>query len=342
MPSRFAGPLRTPRLRARIIVAALLLAGAAAPAAAEPATVRIGLQYGLVYLPVMVAEKAGFFDTRAKAAGLDGMNVTLTRFSGSTAMNDALLSDSIEFGTLGSAGALIAWDKTRGRQQVKSLCALSSVTYTLFTNKPGVAALKDFAFGDKVAVPAFNSPQAILLRAAAAKEPAGTVKIDALLMSLPHPDATAAVLAGQTVTGYFSTPPFTQVLKADKRVRAIMTSTGLIGDGDITAATLNAKQGYVDDNPKVAAAVLAGMEDAFALIRDDPKRAAQIYLASEQVNLTPAQVEEILADRTVVYDPAPKGMVALAQAMAAQGFLRKVPANWQEIFFPGLKADGGS
>lgn len=334
--------IRLAAAAARLAAAALLLSALGGPARAETNAVRIGLQYGLVYLPVMIAQSEGLFDKRAKAAGLDGLSVTLTRFSGSTAMNDALLSDSVDLGTLGSAGALIAWDKTRGRQQIKSLCALTSVVYTLFTGKPGVTALKDFAFGDKVAVPAFNSPQAILLRVAAARQLGDPAKADTLMVSLPHPDATAAMRAGQGIAGYFSTPPFTQVLRADPKLRAIMTSTGLIGDGDTTAATLNAKQGFVEANPKVAQAILAGMEDAVALIRSDPKRAAAIYLASEQVQIDQGQVEAILTDGSLVYDVAPKGMVNLAKAMAAQGFLRKVPGDWQEIFFPALKDRDGS
>ena len=337
MPSRHAG------IRARLLaIAALLLLPAPRPALAEPASVRIGLQYGLVYLPVVVAQSQGLFDTRAKAAGLDGLAVALTRFSGSTAMNDALLSNSVDFGTLGSAGALIAWDKTRGAQQIKSLTALSSITYTLFTNRPGVAALKDFSHGDKIAVPAFNSPQAILLRIAAEKQLGDAAKANALMVSLPHPDATAALRAGQGIAGYFATPPFSQMLQADRAIRPVMTSTGLIGEGEVTAATLNAKQAFVDANPKVAQAILAGMEDAVALIRSDPKKAAEIYLASEQVQISKAQVEAILTDGSIVYDVAPKGMVSLAGAMAAQGFLRKVPADWQELFFSGLNGRNGS
>ncbi|TXN45655.1 ABC transporter substrate-binding protein [Methylobacterium sp. WL18] len=334
--------IRLAAVAARLVSVALLLSALSGPTLAETNTVRIGLQYGLVYLPVMIAQNEGLFDKRAKAAGLDGLSVTLSRFSGSAAMNDALLSDSIELGTLGATGALIAWDKTRGRQQIKSLCALTSVVYTLFTGKQGVTALKDFTFGDKIAVPAFNSPQAILLRVAAARQLGDPAKADTLMVSLPHPDATAAMRAGQGIAGYFSTPPFTQILRADPKLRAIMTSTGLIGDSDPTAATLNAKQGFVDANPKVTQAILAGMEDAVSLIRSDPRRAAAIYLASEQVQIDQAQVESTLTDGSLVYGVAPKDMVNLAKAMAAQGLLRKVPTDWQELFFPGLKERDGS
>ena len=330
------------RRAATVLAGVLALQAGAAPTRAEPTAIRIGLQYGLVYLPVMIAQKEGLFDKRAKEAGLGGLAVTFSRFSGSSAMNDALLSDSVELGTLGSTGALIAWDKTRGRQQIKSLCALSETVYTLFTNKPGVTALKDFGANDKIAVTAFNSPQAVLLRVASAKQLGDAAKVNVLMVNLPHPDATAAMRAGQGIAGYFSTPPFTQVMRADPRVHSVLTSTGLIGDKDVTAATLNAKQSFVDANPKVTQAILAGMEDAVALIRRDPKLAAADYLSFEQVPISPAEVETILADGTVTYELAPSGMVSLAKAMEAQGFLRKVPGSWEEIFFPGLKVRNGS
>ena len=56
--------------------------------------------------------------------------------------------------------------QTRGRKQIKSLAAVAAVSYTLFTNKASITSLKDFAPDDRIAVPAFNSPQAILLRVA--------------------------------------------------------------------------------------------------------------------------------------------------------------------------------
>ncbi len=127
-------------------------------------------------------------------------------------MNEALLSKSVEAGTLGSAGALIAWDKTRGQQQIKTIGSLSSIVYVLFTNRENIKSFKDFTPNDKIAVPAFNSPQAILLRAMTAKE-GDKSRADKLMVSLPHPDASAAIMSGQAIGGYFATPPFTQMVE---------------------------------------------------------------------------------------------------------------------------------
>ncbi len=320
------------RIIKRIFLVAVLSGMLVGPSAAEVAKVRIGLQYGLTYLPVVVGQSAGLFDKNAKALGLAGLDVELVRFSGSTAMNEALLSRSVEAGTLGTAGALIAWDKTRGQQHIKAIGSLSSIVYVLFTNRDNIRSFKDFTPNDKIAVPAFNSPQAILLRAMAAKE-GDKSWADKLMVSLPHPDASAAIMSGQAIGGYFATPPFTQMVERSPKVRAVMKSTAISDGEKLTGAMLTAQQSFVGENPKVAQALLRGLEDADKLIKDDPKQAAEIYLKSEKVQMTVADVQKILTDGTISYSTAPEGVELFAKFMVDQGMLRKAPDNWKEVFF---------
>jgi NitT/TauT family transport system substrate-binding protein len=323
-------------------LSALMSFSGQAPAVAETANVRIGLQFGLAYLSVVVAQSEGLIAKRAAEAGISDLQVTLNRFSGSTAINEALLSNSIEVGTLGTAGALIAWDKTRGRQQIKSIAAVATVAYTLYANKPNINALKDFTTNDKIAVPAFNSPQAILLRVAAERQLGDKAKAEPLMANLPHPDATAALLAGQALSGYFATPPFSQVLARDPRIHPVLTSKELLGGREATATTVTASQAFVEDNPRVARAIMAGIEDATNLINRDPKRAAAIYLASEKVNLPVEEIEKILTDGSTTFSVAPEGIVTYATFMVGQGMLRKVPDSWKDVFFPLIGDRNGS
>ena len=79
-----------------------LLAGASARA--ETDQLRIGLQYGFIYLPIEIARSEGFIEKRAQELGAGKIVVTLQRFSGTPAMNDALLSGNIDFGALGLPG----------------------------------------------------------------------------------------------------------------------------------------------------------------------------------------------------------------------------------------------
>ena len=61
---------------------------------------------------------------RVKELGAGDIKVTLQRFSGTPAMNEALLSGTIDWGALGLPGLLIVWEKTLGRQNVKGLVGM--------------------------------------------------------------------------------------------------------------------------------------------------------------------------------------------------------------------------
>src|SRR5471030_2308726 len=182
--------------RAGLILSLLALL-VSASARAESDQVRIGLQYGFIYLPIEIARSEGFIEKRAQELGTGKVTVALQRFSGTPAMNDALLSGNIDFGALGLPGLLIVWEKTRGRLGIKGLAGMPLNAFFLYTNKQAIKSLADFTVQDRIAVPAPNSGQGIMLEMAAEKlfGPGQYARADKLMISLPHPDATTALLA---------------------------------------------------------------------------------------------------------------------------------------------------
>src|SRR5947209_7877405 len=86
----------------RMLVIAILALIAAAPLRAEVKEIRIGIQPGLPSLPVLVAEKRGFFIEQARKAGLGNVNFTLHRLAGAAAVNDALLFEKVDASVLGA------------------------------------------------------------------------------------------------------------------------------------------------------------------------------------------------------------------------------------------------
>jgi NitT/TauT family transport system substrate-binding protein len=316
------------------VAAALACAIAAGgPAAAETAKVRIASQFGLVYLPIIVAHEQGYFRKEAEALGIPDLEVTIHTFSGSTAIGEAVLSNNADFGAFGTPGLLIAWEKTRGQQHIKGVASLGSHTHQLFTNKANYQSLADFVPGDQVAAPAFSSPQAILLRTAFDRLFGSPAKAEGLLVSMPHPEALKAVLSG-TIAGYISSPPFSQILERDPRTHSVWKSSSIFEGKPASAVVLGATQAFVEGNPKLAKAVVAGLEDAGELIRKDPKRAAEIYLGFEKVNLPRPEIERILTDGSITYGVAPHGIIIYGQMMQRLGMLKTVPAKWQDAFFP--------
>src|SRR6185503_2839668 len=109
-----------------------VVAGAAAFAAARSAPVRaagdksvtIALQYGYAYLPVVMADRLGLFARHLAAAGASEVPVKIQKISGAPAINDALISGSVDIGAYGLPGMLIAAEKTRGSIDIRGLAAL--------------------------------------------------------------------------------------------------------------------------------------------------------------------------------------------------------------------------
>ncbi|HEY1979246.1 MAG TPA: ABC transporter substrate-binding protein [Xanthobacteraceae bacterium] len=314
---------------------------AAAPSRAEVNEVRIGIQFGLIYLPVVVAEAQGFFAEEAKKAGLPGLKVSVQRFSGSPAITDAVLSGNVDVGAFGTPGLLIAWEKTKGHQEVAGLAALGANAFILETNKPQIKSLADFGDNDQIAVPATTSPQAVVMRMAAEQTFGDYRRIDKLLVSMPHPDATAALLSGQIIAGYVATAPFTAILKRSDKIHVVTTSKQILGE-EMTGVALGAGKKFVDANPAVARVVIAATEDGMKFIAKDPAAAADIYLKSEASKTPKDDVIALLTDGTVLFSVAPTGLMKLAGFMAKTGELKAAPKSWQDVFFPLLGDRNGS
>lgn len=296
--------------------------------------VRMAIQFGMAYLPAMVADKLGFFAKHAAENGARGAVFDISKVGSSTAINDALLSGSAEMGVYGSTALLIAWDKTRGPQQIKGVCGLSLTPYTLLANAARIASVKDFTDQDRIAVTSPIAPQATLLRMAAEKAfgPGKHDALDNMMLSMPHPDALNALVNNVGVAGYFSTPPYTASALKDPKIHRIVTSAQILGT-KCTGATLGASARFADANLELVKATVDAMREGMDFIAAERRKAAEIYLELEPQRMTVDEAAEILSDPERGYDLAPQGLMAFADFMQRTGQLRNKLARWQDAFF---------
>ena len=169
------------------------------PARAEANVVRVAKQFGVGYMQYMVMQELKLVEKHAKAAGLD-ITTEWATFRSSDVMNDALISGSVDFVSLGIPGIITIWSKTKGTPvEVKGVSGLNVSPLMLMVRDPAIKSIKDFKDKHRIALPAVKvSMQAIMLQMAAAKE-FGDAKynaLDHLTVSMSHPDATAAMLGG--------------------------------------------------------------------------------------------------------------------------------------------------
>ena len=325
---------------------ALLLCFALA-ARAEPREIRAAQQYGLSYLALMLMEDGRLVEKHAKALGLGEIKVTWSRLGGPQAMNDALLSGSLDFGTGGVPSLITLWSKTKGTPTaVKGVGALNDMPNELIVSRPEVKSIKDLGPQDKIAVTSVKiATQALLLQMAAAREWGDDQyeKLDPLTVSLSHPDAMTALLSKSgAITGHFASPPFSFQEKAKPPLHSILSSYDILG-GPATFNVVWATSAFRDANPKAYTAFVAAFEEANAAINKDKRAAAETYKRMTRTTETLDELLKMMNDPAIVFTLTPHRILETAEFMHRTGRIKNRPAGWQELFFDNLKdREGGS
>jgi len=315
------------------------------PAArAEMSEINVAQQYGISYLPLMIMEDQKLIEKHAKAAGVD-VKVGWAKFAGGNVMNDALLSNSLQFASGGVGPLVTLWAKTRGNLDVKAVSAINSMPLYLTTRNPDVKTLKDFTAKDKIALPAAKvSIQAVTLQMAAEKAfgEGQQYKLDALTVSMSHPDAQVALLSGQSeIDAHFSSPPFQYQQLERPEIHRVLNSYDVLG-GPATFNTVWTTSKFRTDNPKLYAAFVAALDEATATINRDKRAAAETYLRLSKEKSSVDSILKMLNDPEIVYTTTPQNVMKYVDFMYKIGSIKVKAESWKDLFFPNIHGASGS
>ncbi len=338
----------TSSLSRSVIRAGLGLAALAAsvvPGAAEEGRIRIAQQFGIVYLLLNVAEDQELIQKHGREAGLD-IDVEFVRLSGGAAVNDALLSGSVDIGGAGVGPLFTLWDRTKGSQNVKGVASLGNFPYYLVSNNPAVKTIADFTENDRIAVPAVGvSVQSRILQWASAKLWGNEEfdRLDTLSVAVPHPEAAAAIISGGTeITAHFANPPFQeQELAGNPNARVVLKSYDVQG-GPASSTVLYATEAFRDDSPKTYAAFVAALDEAATFVTANPEAAADIYLKVAGGNVDRSLLLDIIRSPEVTFKIEPENTLGLGQFLHSVGAIRNEPAALADYFFDDPRVAGGS
>lgn len=347
---RVADPAQVDRARRAVLksltATAAVASGVAAfrPAAAAPLQIRIGYQPSLNYLPLMIVQHEKLVEQRLQGLGVRA-EMSWLNFSSGTAMNDALLSGQVDIASGGISILAILWEKTRRRLDVNGLTSLAASPFFLNANKPSLRSIEDFSDSDRIALPAVKtSPNAIVLQMAAeaAFGPGEHARLDHLMVSMPNPDAQAALLSRHTeIVAHMAAPPFCFEQLSQPGIHRILSSSDVLGAGASTIVTWATKP-FVTERPDVAAAFIATVRDANDMIERDPARAASIYKAAMQSSQSVAELEAIIRRPEISFSVTPRNSLAMIDFMYRIGELKSKPADWKELFFANIHDLPGS
>jgi NitT/TauT family transport system substrate-binding protein len=322
-----------------------VLLSAAAASHAEVRELKIAGQYGISYLPLIVMEEQKLVEKYAKEAGVANLKVTWAKFAGGNVMNDALLSESLHFAAGGVAPLVTLWAKTRGSYDIKAVAALNSMPLYLNTRNPKVKSIKDFTDKDKIALPAAKvSIQAVTLQMAAEQAfgPGQQGKLDAMTVSMSHPDAQAAILSNSSeITGHFSSPPFQYQQLEKPEIHTVLNSYDVLG-GPATFNLVWTTSKFRNENPKVYAAFTKALDESMSMINRDKRWAAQTYLRLSRDKSSTDDILKMLNDPNVKYTTTPQNVIKYVDFMQKIGSIKAKPDSWKDLFFPNVHALPGS
>jgi NitT/TauT family transport system substrate-binding protein len=327
------------RVLRSVVAAFAVLALLSGPALADE-QVRVGIGYGLAFLPAYICQDLKLVEKYAKARHLR-LQARYERFSGAAAVQDALASATIDMGPFGIAPLLTAWDKAKNakdtRGQILAVSGITTMPVILLTNQPKVRSIAALRASDRIAMPTLSSPQMYVLQMQAEKSFGQYDRLNSQVVELSPADAVATLIDGRgPVAAYFASPPFAQLALKDEQVHQILSSEEVIG-GKASFLLLGARRAYVEAHPQIPQVIDEAMDEAARLIHDDPQRAARIYLTHEPSKAFDAgAIGAVLKDNADEFGSPVEGVQAFANFMGRHGELKAPPQSWKDIVAPAL------
>ena len=298
-------------------------------------TISIAQQFGIGYLLLDVVRDNHLIEKHGKEEGLD-IKVEWRTLSGATGMNEALLSGAIDVVAAGAPPVLTLWDRTKGKQNVKAIAALGSMPNYLLSNNPDVKSVKDLSSKDRIAVPAagvgFQS-RTLQIESARLLGNNNYKKFDDITVSLPHPDASAALIAGGSeLTAHFSSPPYQYQALEHANIHKILSSYDVLG-GPGTFNLLYTTEKFHDENPKTYRAFFDALAEAEKIVKADKAAAAQTYIRVQKSKLPVAFIQKMIEDPENDFTITPQRTFIYADKLYQLGVLKNKAESWKDYFF---------
>ncbi|MDR1947078.1 MAG: hypothetical protein LBQ51_07925 [Desulfovibrio sp.] len=322
------------------IVLGLILTTAFPVRAAE---LRISKQYGINYLPLIVAEQQKSIEKKAGEAGIRDLKVQWVTLGGGAAANDALLSGSVDLIALGVPPFIRLWEKTGGK--AKALAAFADFPPVLNSNNPAVKSIRDFTDKDRIALPAVKvSLQSLILQMAAAEEFGieNYEKYDNITVTAKHPDALIALVSRKSeITAHFTQDPFAFEELKHPGIHTVLDGYDVL-KGRFTSQVLAGTEDFYTKNRVLADIVALALKEAVNWIEGNKEEAAKLYIASAKSKESVADLVAIINNPRVGYSSTPLKTMVFADFLYAVKAVKTKPSTWKDLFFPVVHAEQGS
>ena len=221
-----------------------------------------------------------------------GYEVTWVLSAGSNKANEALRSNALDLGSTAGAAALVARANGTPIKVVDIYSKPEWAALVVGKDSPvtDVAQLR----GKKIAVTKGTDPYYFLLQALKAN---GLSRSDVEIVNLQHADGKTALERGD-VDAWSGLDPFIPQTVQESGSRLLFRNPDFNSYG-----TLNAREGFIADNPEAVQSVVDAYEEARAWAIAHPNELAD--LLSAEAKITPSVAKEVLQRTDLQVDPTP-------------------------------------
>lgn len=280
----------------------------------EKKTLTIAEQFGIAYAPVQVMKDEGILEK-----ALPGVDIKWVQLGGPTAIREGMLAGDIDIGFMGIGPMLLGVDTG---MDWKTFSALSANEVSFITNREDINSLSDIGPDDRIAILSPGCTQHTLLCMAADQLFGDPDHFDRQLVSLSHPDAMSAMLAGGEIALHITTPPYAD-LELQNGMHKILTGQDVMG-GSFTFICGVAMTELYEEHRDAYDAVRQSLSEAMDAINADLKAAARKLAPVYGVDAE--MLYQMMRYNGTIYGTTLRGVDKMAAAMVDMGLISKTPA----------------
>jgi NitT/TauT family transport system substrate-binding protein len=326
------------RLRIVALLAALValaVSGVATAAvdggnAAVPDKIVIAYQPGMGYAPLIVMKHQRTLEKR-----YPNLDVDWRVLPSGAAITNGVISGQIHVGAMGTGPFLLGF--ARGIDW-KLIAPLNEGDLWLMAKDPRIRTIADLR-GKRIAMPGPTSIQAVVLRKMAQVKLGDARALDSGIVTMDHPDAMQALLAGQ-IDAHLTSPPF-QFQERVRGAHVVARSYQYFGAHTFLGAVVTQK--FYSAYPQFSNQFYRDVQAAIKLIKTNPLRAAQLLQRDSGGAPSWRQFKQWIGNPAITYTTRPRGLMRTAHFMDRTGQLPgKRPASWRELVFPPVYPTRGS
>ena len=317
-----------------IVLALLTLGVASLGVACQPARLverepprgqvfRVNLLAEVGYAPLLLMRESRLLERR-----VPGLSVEWKTIPTREAVHEALAFGGLDVATGPPSAFLLA--RARG-VPARALAGVSELSAALLTSRPDVRSLRDLRPDDRVALPALEGQEHLLVRMAALRDLGDWRALDSRVVVRPRLDETPS----RDVAVWVAATPFLERDLETPGVRRL----GVEPDSREPGSTIIAYSTLAlrDQQLALFAAFVDALGEATEAARRDPDATARLLTEREGLPLPAATLSRALRHPEARFSSRISGLERLATFMQHIGQIDRAPST-QELTFAGVEA----